>query len=147
MYIFKNVLISNPFISGSTTVQSLPQNENKNIVTSSEKRRLNLESLKEAQIYGLPIIPFPYSEQNSRQNTEGTKSSTLCNTPSPSPPKQGSSSNHYYFGHMNQKRLITAGPATDIRPSRKINYRVPVTTTTSTINRRLNFDPLGFGER
>ena len=128
-----NVLISNPFIIGSTTVQSLPQNENKNIVTSSEKRRLNLESLKEAQIYGLPIIPFPYSEQNSRQKTEGERgTSSLCNTPSPP-----LLNNHYYFGHMNQKRLITA--ATDIRPSRKMNYRVPVTTTNA-INRRLNFD-------
>lgn len=29
---------------------------------SSEERRMNLESLKETQIYGLPIIPFPYSE-------------------------------------------------------------------------------------
>ncbi len=33
--------------------------------SQSEKLQteLNLESLKEAQIYGLPIIPFPYSEQ------------------------------------------------------------------------------------
>ena len=127
-------------------MQSLPQNEKKNIVTSSEKRRLNLESLKEAQIYGLPIIPFPYSEQNSRQNTEGK--SSLCNTPSPPQQHQSeqppqATSNHYYFGHMNQKRLITA--ATDIRPSRKMNYRVPVTTT-NTINRRLNFDQDGFCE-
>ena len=108
-----------------------------------------MESLKEAQIYGLPIIPFPYSEQNSRQNTEGK--SSLCNTPSPpqqhkteQPPQ--ATSNHYYFGHMNQKRLITAA-ATDIRPSRKINHRVPVNTMPNTINRRLNFDLDSFGER
>ena len=131
-------------------MQSLPQNEKKNIVTSSEKRRLNLESLKEAQIYGLPIIPFPYSEQNSRQNTEGK--SSLCNTPSPPQQHQSeqppqATSNHYYFGHMNQKRLITAA-ATDIRPSRKINnHRVPVNTMPNTINRRLNFDLDSFGER
>ena len=105
-----------------------------------------MESLKEAQIYGLPIIPFPYSErQNSRQNTEGKSSLVLCNTPPSSPTK---ASNHHYFGAMNQKRLITAA-ATDIRPSRKINYRVPVTytNTANTINRRLNFDQVGFGER
>jgi hypothetical protein len=109
-------------------VKTVPQNE-KNSVTSSEKRRLNLESLNEAQIYGLPIIPFPYSEQKSRQKTEGNSGSLIFNTNTPL-------NNHY---HGNQKRLIAA---TDIRPSRKMNHRQlhPVPNANIPINRRLHFD-------
>ena len=110
-------------------MKTVPQNE-KNSVTSSEKRRLNLESLKEAQIYGLPIIPFPYSEQKSRQKTEGNSGSLIFNT-------NNTPLNSHYHGH--QKRLIAA---TDIRPSRKMNHRqqhsVPIANIP--INRRLHFD-------
>ena len=70
-------------------MKTVPQNE-KNSVTSSEKTRLNLESLKEAQIYGLPIIPFPYSEQKSRQKAEGDSGSLIFNTNTPL-------NNHYHY--------------------------------------------------
>ena len=110
-------------------MKTVPQNE-KNSVTSSEKRRLNLESLKEAQIYGLPIIPFPYSEQKSRQKTEGDSGSLIFNTNTPL-------NNHYH-------RLIAA---TDIRPSRKMNnhrQQHSIPNANIPINRRLHFDQEDF---
>ena len=110
-------------------MKTVPQNE-KNSVTSSEKTRLNLESLKEAQIYGLPIIPFPYSEQKSRQKAEGNSGSLIFNTNTPL--------NNHYHGHQN--RLIAA---TDIRPSRKMNnhrQQHSIPNANIPINRRLHFD-------
>ena len=126
------------FLSGSTTVKSVPQNE-MNSVTSSEKRRLNLESLKEAQIYGLPIIPFPYSEQKTRQNTRGnSESGPLVSNSSTTPLNNHYHNNHGHQGH--QTRLIAA---TDIGPSRKMNFRHQqhvVPNTNTAINRRLQFE-------
>ena len=111
-------------------MKTVPPKNEKNSVTSSEKRRLNLESLKEAQIYGLPIIPFPYSEQKSRQKTEGDSGSLIFNTNTPL--------NNHYHGHQN--RLIAA---TDIRPSRKMNnhrQQHSIPNANIPINRKLHFD-------
>ena len=112
-------------------MKTVPPKNEKNSVTSSEKRRLNLESLKEAQIYGLPIIPFPYSEQKSRQKTEGNSGSLVFNT-------NNTPLNNHYHGHQN--RLIAA---TDIRPSRKMNnhrQQHSIPNANIPINRRLHFD-------
>ena len=114
--------------------------------TSSENQRLNLESLKEAQIYGLPIIPFPYSEKallktsdNAKPTARGRLSGSLCNTYNTTP-----LNNHFNNHHID--RLMAA---TDIRPARKMNYRQQYLPSSamaapSAINRRLHFDQEGY---